>query len=58
MSLATPASSALIVRASGAVIGVDRFGESAPASAVYRHFNLTADNVVASVKAVIAKERQ
>ena len=45
------------VRASGAVIGVDRFGESAPAAAVYRHFNLTADNVVATVKAVIAKER-
>jgi transketolase len=46
------------VRASGAVIGVDRFGESAPAAAVYRHFNLTADNVVATVKAVIAEERQ
>jgi transketolase len=46
------------VRARGAVIGVDRFGESAPAAAVYRHFKLTADNVVATVKAVIAKERQ
>jgi transketolase len=38
------------VRASGAVLGVDRFGESAPGPAVYEHLGLTAANAVASVK--------
>jgi transketolase len=42
------------VRASGAVIGVDRFGESAPAGALFPHFGFTVDNVVATVQAVIA----
>jgi transketolase len=46
------------VRASGAVIGVDRFGESAPAPAVYKHFGLTVDNLVATVTAVIAKGKK
>jgi len=46
------------VRASGAVLGVDTFGESAPAPAVYKHFGLTVDNVVATVSAVIAKGRK
>jgi transketolase len=41
------------VRADGAVLGVDRFGESAPAGAVYKHFGLTADNVVATVRALL-----
>jgi transketolase len=45
------------VRASGAVLGVDQFGESAPAPVVYKHFGLTVDNLVATVHAVIAKER-
>jgi transketolase len=38
------------VRATGAVLGVDRFGESAPAPAVYKHFGLTVDNIVATVQ--------
>ncbi len=42
------------VRASGAVLGVDWFGESAPAGTVYKHFGLTADNLVAVVKKVVA----
>jgi transketolase len=42
------------VRAEGAVIGVDRFGESAPAGVLFRHFGFTVDNVVATVNAVIA----
>jgi transketolase len=42
------------VRADGAVIGVDRFGESAPAADVFKHFGLTVDNVVATVTTVIA----
>jgi transketolase len=46
------------VRAAGAVLGVDRFGESAPAPAVYRHFGLTVENLVATVQAVLSKEKQ
>jgi len=46
------------VRATGAVLGVDTFGESAPAPAVYKYFGLTVDNVVATVSAVIAKGRK
>ncbi|WP_407352550.1 transketolase [Luteimonas sp. R10] len=34
----------------GAVVGLDRFGASAPASALFKHFGFTADNVVAAVK--------
>jgi transketolase len=42
------------VRAEGAVIGIDRFGESAPAGPLFKHFGFTVDNVVATVNAVIA----
>lgn len=45
------------VRAEGAVVGVDRFGESAPAAAVYEHFGLTVDNVVATVRQVLDQGR-
>jgi transketolase len=45
------------VRASGAVIGLDRFGESAPAKDVFEYFRFTVDNVVATVKKVISKEK-
>jgi len=45
------------VRASGAVLGVDRFGESAPASAVYKHFGLTADNAAQVVRELISREK-
>jgi transketolase len=41
------------VRAHGAVLGVDRFGESAPAAAVYEHFGLTAANAVATINALL-----
>jgi transketolase len=37
----------------GAVVGMDSFGESAPAPALFKHFGFTADNVVATVKKVI-----
>jgi transketolase len=43
------------VRASGAVIGIDRFGESAPAKDVFEYFGFTVDNVVATVKKTISK---
>jgi transketolase len=34
----------------GQVVGIDRFGESAPASVLFKHFGFTVDNVVAAVK--------
>jgi transketolase len=36
-----------------AVIGIDTFGESAPAGVLFKHFNLTAENVVRTVKDLI-----
>jgi transketolase len=45
------------VRATGAVLGVDRFGESAPAAAVYKHFGLTADNAAQVVRELISREK-
>ena len=41
------------VRATGAVIGVDRFGDSAPAGVLFKNFGFTIDNVTAVVKQVI-----
>ena len=46
------------VRADGAVLGIDRFGESAPAPAVYQHFGLTVANLVATVRAVLSREKK
>jgi transketolase len=37
----------------GAVVGLDRFGESAPAGQLFKEFGFTVDNVVATVKGVI-----
>ena len=37
----------------GQVIGLDRFGESAPANELFEHFGFTTDNVVAVVKDVL-----
>jgi transketolase len=37
----------------GAVIGIDTFGESAPAGALFKHFGFTTDKVVAAVKSVL-----
>lgn len=42
-----------IVGDSGEVLGVDTFGESAPASAVFKHFGFTVENVVSRVTALI-----
>jgi transketolase len=36
----------------GKVVGVDTFGESAPAGDVYKHFNVTSDAVIAAVESV------
>ncbi len=37
----------------GRVIGLDRFGESAPANELFEHFGFTADNVVAVAKELL-----
>jgi transketolase len=37
----------------GRVVGMSTYGESAPAPALYQHFGLTVDNVVAAVEDVI-----
>ena len=37
----------------GAVVGMDCFGESAPAPELFKHFGFTVDNVVATVKKTI-----
>ena len=36
-----------------AVVGIDRYGESAPAGALFKFFHLTADNVAAVVRKVL-----
>lgn len=38
----------------GAVVGIDTFGESAPAGVLFKHFGFTVDNVVAKAKSIIA----
>ncbi|HBI82735.1 MAG TPA: transketolase, partial [Alcaligenaceae bacterium] len=37
----------------GVVVGIDTYGESAPAGALFKHFGLTADKVVQAVKQVL-----
>ena len=37
----------------GAVVGIDRFGESAPAGELFKFFGFTVDNVVKTVQAII-----
>ena len=38
----------------GAVVGIDTFGESAPAGVLFKYFGFTVENVVAKVKSVLA----
>jgi transketolase len=38
----------------GDVVGMDTFGESAPAGQLFKHFGFTVENVVAKAKAIIA----
>jgi len=35
------------------VVGIDTFGESAPAPALFKHFGFTIDNVVAAIRRVL-----
>ena len=37
----------------GAVVGMDCFGESAPAGELFKHFGFTVDNVVKTVKSIL-----
>jgi transketolase len=37
----------------GAVVGIDRYGESAPAADLFKHFGFTAANVAATVKRIL-----
>jgi transketolase len=37
----------------GAVVGIDRYGESAPAGDLFKHFGFTPDNVAKAVRSVI-----
>ncbi|HUH40101.1 MAG TPA: transketolase [Castellaniella sp.] len=37
----------------GAVVGIDTYGESAPAGVLFKHFKLTADHVAATVQQVL-----
>jgi transketolase len=37
----------------GAVVGIDRYGESAPAGELFKYFGFTAANIVATVKGVL-----
>ena len=39
----------------GAVIGIDRFGASAPYKELYKHYGITTENVVARAKALLGK---
>jgi transketolase len=38
-----------------AVVGLDTFGESAPAPALFKHFGFTAENVAATVRKVLSR---
>jgi transketolase len=37
----------------GAVVGIDRYGDSAPAADVFKHFGFTADNVTKVVRSIV-----
>jgi transketolase len=41
-----------------AVVGIDRYGESAPAPVLFRQFGFTAENVVATVRQVLSTSRK
>ena len=38
-----------------AVVGIDSYGESAPAPELFKHFHLTAQNLVDTVRKVLAR---
>jgi transketolase len=38
-----------------AVVGIDRFGESAPAGVLFRHFGFTSEHVADAVRRVVGR---
>ena len=42
-----------LVGSTGSVVGIDRFGESAPADVLAEHFGFTVDNVLRAAKALL-----
>jgi len=40
-----------------AVVGIDTYGESAPAGVLFKHFGFTPENVAATVLKVLAKRK-
>jgi transketolase len=42
----------------GAVVGIDRYGESAPAGDVFKHFGFTPDNVIKAVRSTLGETPQ
>jgi transketolase len=40
----------------GEVVGIDRYGESAPAAELFKFFDFTVDHVAAAVKRVLDKK--
>lgn len=47
-----------LVGCQGRVIGIDRFGASAPAKDVFKEFGFTVENVIAVTKDVLAKQKK
>ena len=39
----------------GAVVGMDRFGESAPAGDLFKHFGFTAENIAKAVRSTLGE---
>jgi transketolase len=37
----------------GGVVGLDRYGESAPAGDVFKHFGFTAENVAQAARSIV-----
>jgi transketolase len=37
----------------GAIVGIDTFGESAPAGVLFKHFGFTVENVIAKVNSIL-----
>ncbi len=40
-----------------AVVGIDRYGESAPAGVLFKHFGFTAENVAATVQVALKRQK-
>jgi len=41
-----------------AVVGIDSFGESAPAPVLFKHFGFTPENVAATVREVLKQQKK